>query len=96
MQILKLCEPLLQIGLAYKHMRDKMKKEMQKEEVISESYFSCYDCNSEKRIRTFRVKEFRPLEAQQLMNILNKFKDSDLQKLSKENIPLFQQAQKVN
>ena len=28
-------EPLLQIGLAYKHMRDKMKKEMQKEEVIS-------------------------------------------------------------
>ena len=81
-------EPLLQIGLAYKHMRDKMKKEMQKEEVISEAGISPAMIATLKReYEPFRGKRISAARAQQLMNILNKFKDSDLQKLSKENIP---------
>ena len=81
-------EPLLQIGLAYKHMRDKMKKEMQKEEVISEAGISpAMIATLKKEYEPFRGKRISAARAQQLMNILNKFKDSDLQKLSKENIP---------
>ena len=81
-------EPLLQIGLAYKHMRDKMKKEMQKEEVISEAGISpAMIAPLKKEYEPFRGKRISAARAQQLMNILNKFKDSDLQKLSKENIP---------
>ncbi len=81
-------EPLLQIGLAYKHMRDKIKKEMQKEEVISEAGISpAMIATLKKEYEPFRGKRISAARAQQLMNILNKFKDSDLQKLSKENIP---------
>ena len=81
-------EPLLQIGLAYKHMRDKMKKEMQKEEVISEAGISPAMIATLKReYEPFRGKKISAARAKQLMNILNKFKDSDLQKLGKENIP---------
>ncbi len=81
-------EPLLQIGLAYKHMRDKMKKEMQKEEVISEAGISPAMIATLKReYEPLRGKKISAARAKQLMNILNKFKDSDLQKLGKENIP---------
>ena len=56
-------EPLLQIGLAYKHMRDKMKKEMQKEEVISEAGISpAMIATLKKEYEPLEVKEFQPLE----------------------------------
>ena len=68
-------EPLLQIGLAYKHMRDKIKKEMQKEEVISEAGISPAMIATLKReYEPFRGKRISAARAQQLMNILNKFK----------------------
>tara|TARA_B100000575_G_scaffold6603_1_gene4911 strand:+ start:9719 stop:13258 length:3540 start_codon:yes stop_codon:yes gene_type:complete len=40
-----------------------------------------------KEYEPFRGKKISAARARQLMNILNKFKDSDLQKLGKENIP---------
>ena len=81
-------EPLLQIGLAYKHMREKMKKEMQKEEVISEAGITPQMIATlKKEYEPFRNKKITAARAKQLMNILDKFKEADLQKLGKENIP---------
>ena len=149
-------EPLLQVGIAYKHMRDKMKREKEevKEEEIKEfkkmkvtiqdmdkrkkaiadlmkqnlgvsvnggvikvdgkgkdlnnfakDLMNFYGANVvaeetieegitpqmiatlKKEYEPFRGKKISAARARQLMNILNKFKDSDLQKLGKENIP---------
>ena len=59
-----------------------------KEEVISEASLTPQMIATlKKEYEPFRGKKISAARARQLMNILNKFKDSDLQKLGKENIP---------
>ena len=57
------------------------------EETIEEGITPQMIATLKKEYEPFRGKKISAARARQLMNILNKFKDSDLQKLGKENIP---------
>jgi predicted transcriptional regulator len=137
-------EPLLQVGIAYKHLKDKMKREKEKSENKVEESLKVEMPNGKayaigmsvakkkyndeppldkktikkgheigdklskmkeevdlqeagitpqmiatlkKEYEPFRNKKITAARAKQLMNILDKFKEADLQKLGKENIP---------
>jgi len=83
-------EPLLQIGLAYKHMRDKMKKETQKEETQLDevaNFTATMLKTLKKEFEPMRGKKITAARARQLMNILDKLNDANLKILSKANIP---------
>ena len=88
-------EPLLQIGVAYKHLKDKMAKEKKEEVELTEANLSKQQIDIlKKEYEPLRGKRISAARAQQLMNILNKFKDSDLKTLSKANIPFLSSGSK--
>jgi len=64
------------------------------EETIEEGITPQMIATLKKEYEPFRGKKISAARARQLMNILNKFKDSDLQKLGKENIPFISSGSK--
>ncbi len=92
-------EPLLQVGIAYKHMRDKMKREKEqvKEETLEEAPDSITPMmlkTLKKEYEPFRGKKITAARAKQLMNILDKLNDKNLEILGKANIPFVSSGSK--
>jgi len=84
-------EPLLQIGVAYKHLKDKMEREKVKKEEVELDEVANFTATMLKTLKKeyepMRGKKITAARARQLMNILDKLNDANLNILSKANIP---------